>query len=428
MKTKIFIYSTLIGIISLNSCKRDASTPPLLRNSVAKKTLTTDEKLLQLKLEQSAKIIAEVIKDKNILAELNQQIGEKLSITKSEESLTFKELFSDPSDLKVASTNTNDPKVFTIDKSLTSKFKSKYLEIAENKSYEHPEKYKQLEVSSSMKTNAAMMIDDMVNMDGAELYFPYSDVFNFNTYDNYTITSNPIDNETENTGIIWNSDINEWENVIVNDDYAYKHPTLIVNINDDIIMDGGSPPLTPSLGGKQILIGEVMSKKQYGELFTGGPQLVFCIFKPGTLTAPFSVNNNSKEFKDGMSTVIVSLTRKNVRKEEWVGKNQIAYSNWIPEHTGIHIGLYEDDSNNWFPQSKITFEPKVTFDKTSISVGKIEFTGKGNDFIGQYSQDRQSFFALNRTNQYLGTRTDIKGTWRIYVMGSVYYTMPEINY
>lgn len=390
-----------------------------------------------MKLEQSAKIIAEVIKDKSILRELNGQIAKKLSITKSEEALTFKELFAEPDNRKVASTNTNNSKLFTMDASIANRFKVRYQQIAENKSYEHPEKYAILQKSSNLKTQMLQPIEDMLTIDGAVLYFPYSENFlNANlTVDYavpYTVTSNPVNNDAVNEGIAWNEFTQTWDYVLVNDNYAWDRPTLIVNIDQNATNNpytpSETPPATPNLEGRQVLIGQVMSTEQYGELFTGGPDIRFCVFLPGSLTAPFSINNDFKEFKDGMNTAQAKFTRRQVRRQEWIDVNTIIHSNWVSKHDEIHIGMYEDDSNNWFAQSKITFEPKVTYDKLTVSLGKIEFTGKGNDYIGQYGQDRVSFFSLNNTDQYHGTRTDIKGTWRVYKQGAVSYTMPVINF
>lgn len=414
--------------------------PPPPKSRIEKRALSDDEKILKLKLEQSAKIIAEVIKDKSILTELNGQISKKLKITKNEESLTFKELFAEPNAQKVESSGSLHQKSFTMDANVAQHFKDRYLEVAKNKTYDHPEKYAALEQKSSIKTNVPSELQptsDITTIDGAEVYFPYSENFlnpelKVDPNLNYTVTSNPIDNDAENEGVVWNDITQTWDYVLVNDNYAWDKPTFIVNIDEpstnNYYTSATDPIPTPNLTGRQVLIGQVMSTEQYGELFTGGPDIRFCVFLPGSLTAPFSINNDFKEFRDGMNTAQAKFTRKQVRRHTWINVYTIIHSNWVPTHDAIDIGLYEDDSNNWFAQSKITFEPKVTYDKTTVSLGSVVFTGKGNDYIGEYQQDRISFFALNQTDQYLGTRTDEKGTWRIYRQGAVYYTMPVINF
>lgn len=70
----------------------------------------------------------------------------------------------------------------------------------------------------------------------------------------------------------------------------------------------------------------------------------------------------------------------------------------------------------------------LTLIKSLFKSAKFILKPNGHDYIGEYQQDRISFFALNQTNQYLGTRTDEKGTWRIYRQGAVYYTMPVIHF
>lgn len=402
--------------------------------------MSESEKILKLKLEQSAKIIAEVIKDKSILAELNGQIAKKLKITKNEESLTFKELFAEPSAQKVESLGSSNQKFFTMDATVAQHFKDRYLEIAKNKTYDHPEKYAVLEQQSSVKTNVPselQPISDITTIDGAEVYFPYSENFlnpelKVDPNLNYTVTSNPIDNDAENEGVVWNDIKQTWDYVLVDDNYAWDKPTLIVNI-DEVSTNNdytsvADPNPSPNLSGRQVLIGQVMSTEQYGELFTGGPQIVFEIFKPGSLTTPYSVDNDYKQFKDGVQSQPVKLTRRNVRKRQWVNAYVIAHSNWVPEQEQIHIGLFEDDSQNWFANDVIKFEPKVKWKDLEVSGFSFEVKPNGHDYIGEYDQDRTSFFALNNTDVYLGTRTDSKGTWRIYKVGAVSYTLPVINF
>jgi hypothetical protein len=439
MKTKNLLFVALCGLLTFNSCKKESSTPPPAKSEIAKRNLTDDEKILKLKLEQSAKIIAEVIKDKTILSELNGQIARKLKITKSEESLTFKELFTEPVNRKVESSGSSSQKTFVMDATIANHFKTSYMKIAKYKTYEHPEKYSILEQNSNRKMDMVdPVIEDMLMIDGAELYFPYSENFldpNLSVSPDiiYTVTSNPIDNDAENEGIAWNEFTQTWEYVLVNDNYAWDRPTLIVNIDENSTNNlypsaDNPPPSTPYLDGRQVLIGEIMSTEQYGELFTGGPQFEFKIFKPGSLTTPFSIDNNFKEFRDGVQTIPKKLTRKNVRRHEWVGVYGIAHSNWVPNQEQIHIGLFEDDSQNWFANEVIKFEPKVKWKDHELSIFSLEIKPNGHDYIGEYDQDRASFFALNNTDVYLGTRTDSKGTWRIYRQGAVSYTMPVINF
>lgn len=104
----------------------------------------------------------------------------------------------------------------------------------------------------------------------------------------------------------------------------------------------------------------------------------------------------------------------------------------MPEHDKIHLGLYEDDSHNFLAYSSIKFEPKVTYKKANqeitASLFSFEIKGNGNDFIGQYDMDRYSFFGLNNQDVYHGTRTDSRGTWCVYRLGDVYYTMPVVSF
>ncbi len=205
MKTKTLIFAALTGMLIFNACRKDVSTTPNTTSKPEKRVLSENEKVLKLKLEQSAMIIAEVIKDKSILKELNSQIAKKLTITKSEEALTFKELFSEPDNRKVESSGSASQKVFVMDASIANHFKTSYQKIAKNKTYQHPEKYDILEKVSGLKTQTVDPIEDMLTIDGAELYFPYSENFTGLDY-NPTITSHPIDENEGNDGYYWDEE------------------------------------------------------------------------------------------------------------------------------------------------------------------------------------------------------------------------------
>ena len=55
-----------------------------------KRVLNKKDEILKLRLEQSAKVVAEVLKDRSIVNELTGQITKKLKITGNKESLTFR--------------------------------------------------------------------------------------------------------------------------------------------------------------------------------------------------------------------------------------------------------------------------------------------------------------------------------------------------
>ena len=395
MKSKFITFSLVVALsaIFITSCKKENKVDKpgsSTAKTIEKRTLNATEVALKQKLEQTSKIIAEVFKDKSIRKEFNEIVRKKVTETNIE-SVTFKELFS---------ANSTDPELKRfVNESFSKSFIASYRTVYNNKfGSTQPNNQK-----NDVKTNSYdPAIDEYQRMPEGEIYFPYSQ--NFNPVDasvQYSYTSYPVDNDAVNEGIVWDPNMGIWQEVTVDDQYAWVHPTYIINITETVISGSTAitcAPCNSTGNGQQVLIGEVMSTRQYGELFTGGPDLRFEVFLPGSLTTPFSIDNDYKQFKDGRNTVSAKLTRRNVRKQEFIPFYEIAHSNWVPEHDKIHLGLYEDDSHNFLAYSSIKFEPKVTYKKANqeitASLFSFEIKGNGNDFIGQYDQDRNSFFAV----------------------------------
>jgi len=415
----------VLSTVFIASCKKENKEVKPITTSVKpveKRTLNEKEVALKKQLEQTAQVVAEVLKDKDLRKGFNEIVRKKVLATNIE-SVTFKELFS------AESTNPELKKY--VSESFSKSFIASYRMVYDTK-FGHLHTDNQ---NSNIKTNTHIDPNVEDRDPSGDIYFPYSQ--NFNPVDQsvqYTYTSYPVDNEAVNEGIVWDPNSGVWQEVLVDDQYAWANPTYIINITETTV-SGSTAAICTNCNpgnGQQVLIGEVMSTQQYGELFTGGPDFRFEIFLPGSLTAPFSIDNDYKQFKDGRNTISAKLTRRNVRKHDWVSFYQIAHSNWIPEHDKIHLGLYEDDSHNFLAFSSIKFEPKVTYKKANqeitASIFSFEIKGNGNDFIGQYDQDRYSFFGLNHDDVYHGTRTDSRGTWRVYQQGAVSYTMPVIPF
>ena len=374
-----------------------------------------------MKLEQSAKIIAEVIKDKSILKELNGQIAKKLSITKSEEALTFKELFEEPDSRKVASTNTNNSKLFTMDASIANRFKVRYQEIAKNKTYAHPEKYAILEKSNNLKTQSLQPIEDMLTIDGAELYFPFSDNFKNVDY-NPTITSHPINENEGNDGYYWDVETASWQTVWVNEDYAFENPSYIVTLNDgptpeqisSKMIDGVPFELIPNFGiqddstppfinpttiqGSRVYFGRFHLEQQAEGFLDGASEITFVqpsatpsLNADGTLnTATFVANG----FRIGkLRRGYIRRMRNNHEKNTLVGGT---FTNeWLPINSNLPMIIYEYDQGGNFEMTIPSLKFKILgAEVTTPSTIKYNIRSKSNPYViesvsrafyGQYS-------------------------------------------
>ena len=122
----------IAGGVLLNACRKYVYTPPpppQQTSKVLKRVLNKKDEILKLRLEQSAKVVAEVLKDRSIVNELTGQITKKLKITGNKESLTFRELFQESDGRKTQSIDAQNPKVFSIDANVANHFKTKYLTV-----------------------------------------------------------------------------------------------------------------------------------------------------------------------------------------------------------------------------------------------------------------------------------------------------------
>jgi hypothetical protein len=246
MKTKNILIVAFISLIILNSCKRETSSPSS-EKLLVKKELTDDDKILLNKFQLASYVISDMIADKTTRNELNKFILAKVKKTGSDESLSFEEIFSGRT-LKLEGV---DPNFFDT-------FKDKFVKTLLAKKYRHHEeiainfqneneilayfgqKKSSLTTLSSdnKKTNFVPSFGDDFIDPGFEIYFPYSENFEgaiYPEYPNYAVSYNPITNDEENNGEVFNYDTGEYlYDNLVNDDYAYTTPTYILTVDDGI--------------------------------------------------------------------------------------------------------------------------------------------------------------------------------------------------
>lgn len=225
MKSKIFTCSMIVALaaIFISSCKKETKDVKPITTSVKpieKRTLSADEKALKLKLIQTSQVVAEVFKDDKLRKEFNEIVRKKVTETNIE-SVTFKELFS-------ADSSNPEFKRY-VSESFSKSFIASY-RMVYNAKFGHLKPNNQ---NSNIKTYDN---PDIYDRDpSGEIYFPYSQ--NFNPVDQsiqYSYTSYPVDNEAVNEGIVWNPNSGVWQEVLVDDQYAWANPTYIVNITETI--------------------------------------------------------------------------------------------------------------------------------------------------------------------------------------------------
>jgi len=421
MKKLTVLIAVLIAIFS--GCKKDHSNVEPERFTIKEtRVLSQDEKNLVEKMKGAANALKETMKkDKELCGLFKDEIQVLYKKSDWKEAFSFKQLLNpqEPvySSLKSAKTS-------GVSSKLSAKFTAGFI--------------KNLKSSSDGLKRAALP-DVTTDMDGLQVYYPYSEEFIETPVPNYTYTYAPLSNDAVNYGYIYNAVTDQDLEVIVNDEYAFHHPTLIVMPEDYADTYPILDPV-PLLNINQVNIGSIKCDQQFGELFTGGPDLRFLVFLPGDVEKAYTT---ADQVFNGKSEVPpIRLSRKNVRRHQWVEKNFTFLSNWRTEYITTHWGIYEDDSHNWWPQATITFNTSTTY-KTIPGIEKtngfkIEIPNVGNDKVGEVTWDREAFLALNNhvpTDTYFGlppyeVRQDPTNgkNYRIYQIGAVSFTLPNFQH
>lgn len=427
MRKIIILIVTLL--VMFPSCKKDSNGVELKKMTIQTRVLSSDEKNLVEKMKYASIALKETMKkDKELSGLFKDEIQVLYKKSNWKEAFSFKQLLNPQEpvfkSLKVGKTS-------GVSSKLSEKFTAGFMRNLKS-------------VSKGLKI--AALIDVQLDMvDGLQVYYPYSDEFAGTPTPNYTYTYDPLTNDAENYGWVYDAATDQDVQVIVNDEYAYHHPTLIVmqeDIADATPIEIDAPNNATQQGNiNQLNIGSVKCDEQYGELFTGGPDLRFLVFLPGDIEKSYTTAN--QVFAGKSEVPPICLSRGNVRKHQWVEENLTFLSNWRPEYITTHWGIYEDDSHNWLNGgSTVTFDTKGTYkpkDLPEVSADfKIEVKGAGSDKVGEVTWDRESFLALNNfvpTGTYYGlppyeVRQDpVTGkNYRVYQIGAVHFTLPNYQY
>ena len=221
--------------VSFTSCKKNNTMTQIpVSQKLNRSPLTNDQLELSLRLKQIAMVFGEVMKDETMRSEFNKAISVKLKKTTYDESISLKEIYGlEKDDVFHALNNTLATKLMNnMQQVLNSNKYQKSAEFASlnEKAKKNGERY----MSIGGRPAELSVYDDNGPVDPVEpiFYLPYSENFTTEWGQGYTITSDPINNSEENIGIRWDANSNTWEEVLVNDQYAYEHPTYIILVED----------------------------------------------------------------------------------------------------------------------------------------------------------------------------------------------------
>jgi len=271
-----------------------------------------------------------------------------------------------------------------------------------------------------------------------KLYWPYSE--NWGNDITPTVSYHPLDNEDENEGLKPAEDTKSktnsfvsstgYETVLVNDEYAYNNPSLLIIPCEDnytALACGGGGGGTGSGGdtgeiAKKILINEARLTKQMDGLFAGGSEIYWHSANAVLLTSD-DTTPTLKPIK-----IKYSFSRPDIRNKRWKSIYTLFDQNWSDYELSRQLHIIEGDGR---PKIK-TFGIKVAipnvidvdFDIEAFDISD-KMDSRQTTLFNNYLE-RAIFFADNKNNDGNGLRGGLK----IRHADHLYWTMKvtDINY
>jgi len=378
-------------------------------NTSRQEELSTIDLVVRNNLEQTAKYFTELIDSEEYLHELSQFVKKSINFGLDEE-VRLKELHE-----------TTSAKIISKEEKLNSLFIKRF----------------QNDFSSNFKSKGLHEIFDFINCNNVQIYWPYSEYWN--GYEFPVITYDPMTNAESNIGFKLinnpNSEISI-ETITVDEEYAKKHPVLIVNINrikyDDlpdfvsgkyaknnvlyvqkenvkelksVATDSWDDPNKTH----EIQMGYIKCSYQWDFFWNGGPDF---------MTKWIGVNLTNLTADYSGDYVATSLTRTDVYESRWIRCYQPTNNNWEPSETENYYLFYEDDYD--MSNQTITGSLKVDTEEVKFSIPY----GNSDEKIKETVWSRSSY-----RNQTLGIgdpNAQFMDGWRIFSNNNTWWTIPFV--
>ncbi len=185
----------IIAICFLAAACEKSDPPPVDQDSVNKRMLDGSETILKTNLDQAANIVADIIRDEEVLQELTLLSGENREFF----SLTFRDLFDESKNVSTSFSN----------------LRNRFLE----------------ECNSGSKGYDLGDLANYLVKNDCYLYCPYPSSFYPRGMNSYTVAAHPIDNDIENTGYRYEG--KKKIQVRVNEKYADDYMVLLIMPKDE---------------------------------------------------------------------------------------------------------------------------------------------------------------------------------------------------
>jgi hypothetical protein len=357
MKKLVFIIAVCMFVAA---CEKNDNLPAD-QTPVSKRMLSGPEAILKANLDQTAKIVADIIQDDAVLSELTQLSDENREFF----SLSFRDLLDESKSVSSSFSN------------LRNRFLA--------------------ECSSGAKGNDLGNLADYLTKNDCYLYCPYPSSFYPRGTNSYTVAAHPIDNDIENKGYRYEG--KKKIEVMVNEKYADKYMVLLIMPKDGDKEDGLATVVPePSKGDPvyEVRIGKVRCADYCGGLFEGTLEL--------RISRGYPTFDSSTEGTKGTFAGVIpidyprdyakaAINGWTVHSEGgWLTQNIIWDSNWKPAKAQQCILVYEFDK-----QKEVSVSATVGY-KPDNTTGTITATAKttySGDFLGLSEWDRDWFYATN---------------------------------
>ncbi len=469
MKPKI-ITSTIMAVLlafAISSCKKE-NKPSAVSGTISTKKTTVDPKLVFYKpttdqekklvanLEKVTEIVKEVYKNKEAIKEVNAAIIAKIY---SDQSILLKDMIYPNNGLLLASKSFKNLATTLNVKQGT--FANDFWALVSKKNDPdfsnflagikpgNKEALKQGQKrGQNVKTNDYDEFGNEIHPPEVSLYYPYAEQY-INPFDNsgnYSPSTSVMTATAEaDEGYGWrpiydNSGNMGYTQVVINDDYAYANPTLIIGINGIEPVDystpailtfpPGAPIQVPNLPRevREVYVGDVrVNGHQYDHLISftgngGGSEIRFTR-SDGYLK---QIDNQVQAADVFVVNGPPTMGRWHIRNHAWVDWTVTWDADWETDNLEQNLAIYEDDNAN-----SATLGVSIV---TTVSVGSQKQTGtiggtivykSLDDIIRQNNHKYASFFPLNRG---AGGGT-IRNGWLVYdENGGVSFTLPDKRY
>jgi hypothetical protein len=367
MKKLIFILAVCMFAAA---CEKDDNLPAD-QNPVPKRMLSGSEAILKANLDQTAKIIAEIIQDDAVLSELKLLSDENREFF----SLSFRDLLDESKNVSCSFSN------------LRNRFLA--------------------ECSAGAKGYDLGNLADYLTKNDCYLYCPYPSSFYPRGTNSYTVAAHPIDNDIENKGYRYEG--KKKIEVMVNEKYADKYMVLLIMPKDEDKEDGlATTAVDPSKADPvyEVRIGKVRCANFCGGLFEGTLEL--------RIGRGFPTFDSSNEETKGSFAAVIPIdyprdyakaainNYKFLNEGGWFLQNVIWDSNWRIAKAQQCILVYEYDR-----EKEVSVSATVGY-KPENATGTITATAKttySGDFLGISEWDRDWFY---RTNNNPGPYDEVK--------------------